>query len=168
MKNKEMVFKGKLISVYRGMKTLPDKRRAYMEEVSHPGAALVVPFKDGKIVFIRQYRAVIGKYIWELPAGVFSAGEAPLECAIRELEEETGYSSERTAKLGMIYTSPGFCDERIYIFKTRCGKRNPVNRDEHEIMTVRSFSARDVKSMVKNGRITDSKTISALALAGVI
>ena len=168
MKSKESVFRGKLIKVFRGMKTLPDKRKAYMEEVSHPGAALMVPFKDGDVVMIRQYRAVIGEYIWELPAGIFSPGESPAQCAKRELEEETGYVPARTIKLGVIYTSPGFCDEKIHVFKTLCGKRKPVKRDEHEIMTVRKLSPDAVRSMFTNGRITDSKTISALALAGVI
>ena len=168
MKKKEIVFKGKLIDVYRGIKPLPDKRQVYLEEVSHPGAALMVPFRSRDVVFVRQYRAVVGGYLWELPAGVLFERERPVDCARRELEEETGYVPARTVKLGVIYTSPGFCNEKIHIFKGICGKRKPARRDEHEIMTVRAFSPSCVKSMLKNGRITDSKTISALALAGVI
>lgn len=168
MKNREIVYRGKLINVYRGMKTMPDKRKSYFEEVCHPGAALMVPFKDGKLVFIRQYRAVIDEYIWELPAGGFSPGELPSTCAKRELEEETGYAAGRIRKLGVIYTSPGFCDEKIHIFQTVCGKRKPVNRDDNEVMTVRMFSPEAVKRLFASGKITDSKTICALALAGVI
>jgi ADP-ribose pyrophosphatase len=168
MKSKETVFDGKLIKVYRGMKVLPDGRKAYMEEVSHPGAALTVPIADNKVVFIRQYRAVVDEYLWELPAGILADGESPAECAERELEEETGYTSTSTSKLGYIYTSPGFCDEKIHVFKIRCGKKKKTKRDEHEIMTIRKFSVGEVKSMVKKARITDSKTLAALAFAGVI
>lgn len=168
MNRKKPIFKGKLFNVYCGLKKLPDKRKAYMEEVSHPGAALMVAFKDKKIVFIRQYRAVIDEYIWELPAGMFLGEEDPLECAKRELEEETGYTSGQILKLGTIFTSPGFCDEKIHVFKTICGKRRKTKRDEYEIMTVRLFSRDKIRSMLKRGKITDSKTISALALAGVV
>ncbi len=169
MKKKSSVFfRGKLIELRRGLKTLPDKRKVYMEEVSHPGASLTVPVKDGKIIFIRQYRAVVDEYIWELPAGILSPGERPVECAVRELEEETGYLSLSVVKLGAIYTSPGFCDEKINVFLAVCGERGPVKRDEHEMITVRKFSPDQVRKMLKNGRITDSKTISALAMAGVL
>jgi ADP-ribose pyrophosphatase len=162
------VFNGKLIKVYCGEKELPDRRRVCMEEVSHPGGALMVAFTDNRVVFVRQYRAVIDRYIWELPAGLSSGRETPSECAGRELEEETGYVAGRIYKLGVIYTSPGFCDEAIHVFKTVCAKKKPANRDEHEVITVRSFSVPAVKSMVRNGRIVDSKTISALALASII
>lgn len=168
MKNSEIIFRGKLISVYRGMKAMPYKGKSYFEEVRHPGAALMVPFKDGKLVFIRQYRAVIDQYIWELPAGGFSPGEIPVLCAKRELQEETGYVAGRTVKLGVIYTSPGFCDEKIHIFQTVCGKREPVKRDDNEVISVRLFSPDAVKKLFASGKITDSKTISALALAGVL
>ncbi len=168
MKKRQAVFRGELISVFRGLKTLPDKRQAYMEEVEHPGAALMVPMKCGKVVFIRQYRPVIGKAIWELPAGIFSRGESPAECAMRELEEETGYVPGALAKIGEIYTSPGFCNEKIYVFKAECVSRKPAKRDEHELISVRTFSPEQVKSMLARGKITDAKTISALALAGIV
>ena len=165
---RKTIFKGKVFDVHTGTKILPDKRKVYIEEISHPGASLIVPFKGDKLVFIRQFRPVIGKFIWEIPAGTLSPGESPVSCARRELMEETGYVAESVKKLGYIYTTPGFCNEKISVFKAVCGKKMSVKRDEDELMTVRTFSPEEIKKMLSNGRITDAKTIAALALARVI
>jgi ADP-ribose pyrophosphatase len=168
MAKRKCIFKGRVFDLYTGTKVLPDKRKVYIEEVAHPGASLIVPFKGDRLVFIRQFRPVIGKFIWEIPAGTLSPGESPLVCARRELLEETGYSAARLKKLGYIYTTPGFCNEKISVFMAVCGKRGSVERDEDELMSVRTFSRAQVKKMLSNGRISDAKTIAALALAGVV
>jgi ADP-ribose pyrophosphatase len=165
--NRKKVFSGRLIQGFKVRKRLPDGREAYFEEIQHPEAALVVPFFKGRIVFIRQYRGVIGKSIWELPAGIMDKGESPRACAFRELAEETGYASRRMKKIGIVYTSPGFCDERIHIFSAECGARGASRMDEYEIIRVKLFTKDEVRRMLDRGRITDAKTVAALCLAGV-
>jgi ADP-ribose pyrophosphatase len=165
---KKKIFEGRVFSVSTGKKVLPDKRKVYIEEVSHPGASLIVPLRGEGVVFIRQFRPVIDRYIWEIPAGTLSPGEAPADCARRELQEETGYTADSMRDLGYIFTTPGFCDEKISVFKAVCGKRKAVKRDEDELITVRTFSRTEIKKMLFNGRITDAKTIAALALAGIL
>src|SRR5690349_23671543 len=100
---------------------LPNGTAVELELMHHPGASAVVAVDDaGKIVLIRQYRHAAGGYIWELPAGVLdSPGEQPEECARRELREETGLEARDVVQLGSIFTTPGFCDERIHLFLAR-------------------------------------------------
>jgi ADP-ribose pyrophosphatase len=162
------VFKGRLIRVRVGKKLLPGGRKAYFEEVTHPGAAVIIPFASGKIVFLRQYRGVIGKYIWELPAGTISRPETPYACAKREVAEETGYVVRDLKKVGFIYTSPGFCNEKIYIFKAECAAKKAPNMSEGELLRVKLFTRKEVVKLFEDGRINDSKTIAALAYTHII
>jgi len=103
--------------VFTGYKILPNGKSSYFEEVEHPGAVLIVPFIGEKVVLIKQYRGVIGKFIWELPAGKIDPPETPLACAKRESAEEIGYRIGDIKRLGFIYTTPGFSDEKIVIYK---------------------------------------------------
>ena len=162
------VFKGRLFRVFKGRKKLPNGRKAYFEEVDHPGAALVIPFIKDEIVFIRQYRGVIGKYIWELPAGTLEPGETPYACAKREVAEETGYPVKDLKRIGLVYSTPGFCNEKIYIFKARCESRKEGRKDGDELIRVERFTRRGTRRLFKNGRINDSKTIAALSFAGIL
>lgn len=168
MVKEKKVYNGKLLKLYETTKRMPNGQEAYFEKIKHPGAAIVVPFFKRKIVFVRQYRAVIGKYIWELPAGTLEAAETPYRCAKREVTEETGYLVKEIKRLGAIYTTPGFCDEKIVIFKAECYALEDVDRDDDEVMDVHLFSPREVKTMFESGKINDAKTISALSMAGVI
>ncbi|MCK4851981.1 MAG: NUDIX hydrolase [Candidatus Omnitrophica bacterium] len=164
----EKVFDGRLIKLFKSYIRLPDGRKGYFEEIRHPGAALVVPFTGDCVVFIRQYRPVIGKYIWELPAGTLNPGETPYSCAKREVTEETGYAVSDLKRIGTIYSSPGFCDEVIHIFRADCIARGTHNRDTDEFLSVRRIRTKNVKSLFQNKRISDSKTIAALAFAGLL
>ncbi|MEA3489831.1 MAG: NUDIX hydrolase [Candidatus Omnitrophota bacterium] len=169
MKGKrEVVFGGCLFTVFKGRKRLPDGRNAYFEEIDHPGAALIIPFVKEKIIFIRQYRGVIEKYIWELPAGIIDPGETPYSCAKRELVEETGYEAEKIKKIGLIYTTPGFCNEKIHIFRADCKRDGTGKRDPDELIRVKQMTKDGVRRLFKNGRISDSKTIAALSFAGIL
>jgi ADP-ribose pyrophosphatase len=166
--SRRAVFKGRLFRVFKGRKKLPNGRTAYFEEVDHPGAALVVPFIRDKIVFIRQYRGVIGKYIWELPAGTLDPGETPYACAKREVAEETGYRVKDIRRIGLIYSTPGFCNERIYIFKARCEGRKEKPKLSDELIKTKQLTRREVLKLFRKGSINDAKTIAALGFAGIL
>ena len=165
---RKKVFSGRLISLFKGRKKLPNGREAYFEEVVHPGASIVVPLLGARVVLIRQYRAVIGKYIWELPAGTLNGKESPRACAKREVLEETGYRVGKIKKLGKIYTTPGFCNEVIHVYKAECSSRGSTNMDFDEMIKVESLTKKKVRDLFNAGKITDSKTISALSLAGIL
>lgn len=165
---KKNVFKGKLLKVFRSRKVLPQGRVGYFEEIEHPGAALVVPFVGNKILFLRQYRGVIGKYIWELPAGKLDSEESPLECAKRELVEETGYIAEKMERVGYIYTTPGFCNEKIYIFKAICSKAGRTNKEKDEIIKTKLLDRGHIKQLFRKNLINDSKTIAGLSMLGLV
>ena len=167
-RGRKEIFKGRLINLFTHTHKLPNGRDAYFEEIEHPGAAIIVPVMRGKVVFIRQYRAVIGEYIWELPAGTLNKGELPRSCARREVTEETGYKVKGLKRLGRIYTTPGFCNEAIHVYKAECSSRTSTNMDFDEIIEVKLFTKKEVRDLFKKGRIVDAKTISALALAGIL
>ncbi|MGD2278539.1 MAG: NUDIX hydrolase [Candidatus Omnitrophota bacterium] len=165
---RKRIFSGKLIKFFTGKKRLPDGRDAYFEEIEHPGAALALATTGGKVVFIRQYRGVIGKYIWELPAGTIDRGETPYSCVKREITEETGYVAKKIKRIGTIYTSPGYSNEKIYIFKAECGQKKEVKTESDELLRVRLFTDKEIAKLFNSGKITDSKTIAALTLAGIL
>ena len=166
--NRKKVFNGRLLKVYSGQKKMPDGRLVYIEEIMHPGASIIIPYVNKKIVFLRQYRAVLDKFIWELPAGKIDPGETSVSCARRELKEETGFRAGKMKKLGFIYTVPGFCDEKIFVYETECvGKTNP-NQDPDELLSVKLFSKKEIMSLFKKGKIVDAKTISALSFASIL
>jgi ADP-ribose pyrophosphatase len=122
---------------------------------------------DAGVVLIRQYRSAVGSDLWEIPAGTLDTGESPAECAARELEEETGYRAESLAPLAEFYTSPGFCDEIIYMYLaagcTATGSQS-LDDDEH-IVESRTFPIDEALEMVSSGEIRDGKTIVGLNLA---
>ena len=113
------VYDGRVISLDVDTVRFPDGSIGDLEIVRHPGASAVVPFlsdpagEDPQVLLIRQYRYAAGEFIYEVPAGTLDAGETPLECARRELREETGCTAERVEHMYSIYTTPGFTDEQI-------------------------------------------------------
>jgi len=135
--------------------------------IKHPGAALIIPFLSrNKVVLLRQYRPVIKKYLYELPAGTRESGEPVLACARRELIEEAGYTAAKLVKLGFIYPVPGYSTEKIEIFKAlglKAVKRCP---EKDEIITHSPVDKAKLKKLFRAGRITDAKTICAFALCG--
>jgi len=162
------IFDGRLLKLFTGQRRLPNGIKCYLEEIRHPGASLVVPFLGKKIIFIRQFRPVIGKYIWELPAGTLEPGEKPSACAKRETAEETGYSVVALSKIGEIYTTPGFCTERIHVFRAECSGREYAKGDADELIRVKLFTKAEIRKMFAAGKINDSKTICALSFADII
>jgi ADP-ribose pyrophosphatase len=151
----------------------PDGSVIDLEIIRHPGAAAVVPLlsepsePDPQVLMLRQYRYATGGTIWEIPAGVLRPGEAPLDCAHRELLEETGAQAERIEHLTTIYTTPGFTDERIHLFWATGLTVGEPHHESDEFIEVRAQPFSSVLQMIGNGEITDAKSIVALLyLAG--
>ncbi len=130
----------------------------------HPGGAVVIPIKDdGKIILVKQFRYPLQKTLIELPAGKLDKNEDPLNCAIRELEEETGYKAKNFEKLGAIYTAPGYCTEILHIYKATGLIPGNHNREEGEQgMELLEYSIDEIKKKIISGEINDAKTIAGI------
>ena len=160
-------FKGKLIKLVVQKRRLPNGYLANLELIRHPGAALIVPFlSKEKIILIRQFRPVIDSYLYELPAGTLGKNERPLDCARREIIEETGYAAERFTKIGEVFPVPGYSTELITIFKAERLQKKAFKNEPDEIIQIRIFTKAQLKKLFKSGKIKDAKTICALKFCG--
>ncbi len=161
----ETIFHGKVFDVkvdeieYNG-----SQNKSFRQVAVHPGGAVVVPVKDdGKIILISQYRYPHNKVVLELPAGKLEKGEDPLDCATRELTEETGYTSKNISKLGKIFTTPGFCDEVLHIYLAKdLTAGNHAREEGEEGMEIFELSLDEIDKKIKSGEIVDAKTISGI------
>ena len=161
----ERIYAGKVVNLRRDIVSLPNGREASREVVEHPGAVAIVPvLPDGRILLVRQFRHPVGKVLIEIPAGKLDKGEAPDRCALRELEEETGYRAGSLECKASIFTGPGFTDEVIHIYIASDLVKTAVNPDEDEFLEVRAYAPQDIRRMIREGLICDSKTISGLFL----
>ena len=155
--------RGFRLSVSRERVTLPNGRSVDLDIVHHPGAAAVVPFvSEREVLLIRQYRHAAGGEILEIPAGKLDPGESPEACAARELVEEAGQRAGRIEKLGWIWTTPGFTDERIHLFAAFELESVPPRPDDDEVIEVMRTSLDAALERIWRGELTDAK--SALAL----
>lgn len=162
----ERVYDGKLLRIDRDQVLLPNGRETVLEMVRHPGASAVVPFvSDDEILLVRQFRYATDGYILEAPAGTLDPGEQPEACARREVEEEVGYRPGRLERLGCIYTTPGFTDERIHLWAAHDMTASQQKLDEDEVLSVVRLPFADALEKVRCGEITDGKTVCALMLA---
>jgi ADP-ribose pyrophosphatase len=163
----KIAYKGKLLKVFVMKRRLPHGYMASYEIIRHPGAALIVPFlTDSKIIMLKQLRPVIGKYIYELPAGTLNKGESPLSCAKREIVEETGYIAKRLKLIGSIYPVPGYSTEKIFIYRAGGLKKTVHKAEEDEVIETFVFNKEQIEKLFKSGKITDAKTIAALTFCG--
>lgn len=161
----EMKFDGKLIKVTYDVAEVNGKE-AWREVVHHPGASAVVAIDDdGRIIMEKQFRYALNDYLLEIPAGKLDAGEDPLVCAKRELEEETGIIASEWISLGTIATSPGFCNEVIHLYVAKGLSKGKIHWDEDEYVEVERYTFDELLQRIKDETIKDSKTLSALLLA---
>lgn len=165
--NSEIIFRGKVFNTKVDQIEYDSGNKAVREVAEHPGGAVVVPVTDdGKIVMVTQHRFPMNKVLLELPAGKLSKNEDPKICAVRELEEETGYKSDNVIELGSIYTTPGYSTEKLWIYLAKDLKAGNHNREEGEFgMEVFEFSFDEVEEKIYNGEIVDGKTICGIYLA---
>ncbi|WP_430785430.1 NUDIX hydrolase [Virgibacillus flavescens] len=161
----EQIYAGKVVNLQVDEVTLPNGKTSKREIIKHPGAVAVIPVtKDNKIVLVEQYRKPLEKSLVEIPAGKLEPGEDPEAAAIRELEEETGYTTNELTFVTSFYTSPGFADELMHIYVTDNLEqvKEKVDGDDDEFIEILELTLSEAKQYVLENRIHDAKTNYAI------
>lgn len=160
------IYAGRIFTLRKDTVRLPDGRELTRDIVAHNGAVCVVPLReDGAVLMVRQFRLPAGKVLLEIPAGKLEAGEDPDACAIRELEEETGYRASQVRKLFQCYLAPGYSSELMHCYVATGLTKTQTNFDEGENLELVTVPQEEVLRMVLAGEIEDSKTIATLLVA---
>jgi ADP-ribose pyrophosphatase len=167
----QRVYEGRVLNLDIDQVRFPDGSTGTLELIRHAGAAAVIPFldppgsPDARVLLIHQYRYAAGRFLYEIPAGRLEPGEAPIECARRELLEEAGCTADVIRPLGSFFTTPGFIDEYIHLFIATglsCGEASP---ESDEFIQSASHTSLDALRMIDRGEIVDGKSIIALLMA---
>lgn len=162
----KQIYNGKVFEILKDDVELSTGKKTIREVVRHPGGVVIVAQKDeNTILMVRQFRYPLKETSLELPAGKLEYGENPDLAAKRELEEETGHIAKNWKSLGFIYTTPGFCDEKLYLYYASDLSFTKQNPDDGEIIEFFEYNLKEVFEMIKKGEINDSKTICALTRA---
>jgi ADP-ribose pyrophosphatase len=161
----EKVFSGRVFDVT--VDTVREGDKTYIREVvHHPGSAVIVPaFDDGTIALVRQYRHPAVRYLLELPAGTLNEKESPEAGAARELEEELGLIAGRMQKLSEFFVSPGFCEEKMWLYLATDLTETKQRLEDDELIEVVRLPLARALEMITDGEIEDAKTIIGLMLA---
>lgn len=163
----ETIYDGKIIRVEKWRVSLPDGREAAREVVIHKGAAAIVPV-DAKdmVTLVRQHRVALDTFTWEIPAGKLdSVSEDPLDCAKRELEEETGLRAANWRRLSHVITTPGFCTEQISIYLATELSQHEAHADQDEFLRLQKMPLDEAVNRVMAGEFRDAKTCLGLLMA---
>jgi ADP-ribose pyrophosphatase len=159
----ERVFDGALLKVYRDVVRLPDASQGTREYIRHPGAVAVVAlFDDGRVLLERQFRYPHRREFIEIPAGKLEPGEPHLDTAKRELLEETGYTAAQWRHLGVVHTAIAYTDEAIQLYLARGLQLGARKLDQGEFLEVLSVPFDEALTMIREGRITDAKSVAGL------
>ncbi len=160
---RQPIHTGRIFSLERLDIELPDGQLNHRDVIRHPGAtALVAVDDEGKILLVRQYRAAAERVLREIPAGTLNPAEPPLDCAIRELQEETGYRPGKIEPLGGFFVAPGYTSEYIHLFLASDLIASELPKDEDEFIEVDHVSLEAALAMIEAGEIVDGKTIIGL------
>ena len=161
--DRQLKYQGNILKMYEDT-VLANGHEAHWDFIHHDGAAAVLPVDaDGKILMVRQYRNALNRYTLEIPAGKLDAPDEPkIECAYRELEEETGFRTEKLEYLMSVNTTVAFCDEAIDIFVAHNLIPSHQHLDEDEFIDLKAYTLEELKEKIFSGEIEDSKTIAAL------
>ncbi|MEE2890039.1 MAG: NUDIX hydrolase [Planctomycetota bacterium] len=156
-------YQGARYVMFTRRERLPDGRVVDRDVLRHPGAAAILPLLgDDRLILIEQYRPALGHNVLEIPAGLIEPGEEPIECARREVREETGFEAGKVTPLLEILPATGFSDERMYIFVAEDLNFVGQDPDEDEWVKVHSVSYLTAKKLLESGEIIDGKTVAAL------
>ncbi|KIR01903.1 ADP-ribose pyrophosphatase [Lachnospiraceae bacterium TWA4] len=162
--NRTLKHKGAIVDFYSDTMQFPNGHSAEWDLIHHKGAAAVVAvLPDGKLLMVRQYRNALERYTLEIPAGALDTADEPkIECAARELEEETGYRCDHLKHLLDINTTVAFCDEFIGVYLAEDLVKTKQHLDEDEFLNVEAWELDDLITKIQNFEITDSKTIASI------
>ena len=159
------VYDGRVLALDVDEVEEPGGVRVVREVVRHRGSvATLAVHDDGRVVLVRQYRYAVDEAVWELPAGRLDPGETPIEGARRELEEEAGLRASRLEPMILFYTTPGFCDEAIHVFRATGLSAVPARPEEDERIEPLALSLEAARGMVARGEVREGKTLVALLL----
>lgn len=158
----EPIFAGRMITLQVDTVRLPNGETSTREIVKHPGASAVLALLDGKMLVVEQFRKPLEKMQVEIPAGKLDAGEDPMEAAFRELEEETGYRAKSMKLLQAFYTSPGFADEKLFLYVADELEPGSMQLDSDEFLQVEAITLEQAKRYIREERISDAKTMMAV------
>lgn len=165
------IYTGRVLNLDIDQVRFPNQSTGELEIIRHPGASAVLPFlsdpkgEDPQILLIKQYRYAAEDFLYEVPAGRLDPNESPIDCAKRELKEETGCTAERVEPLYTFYTTPGFIDERIHGFMATGLTRGESKREADEFMTLETMSLSRALELIQTGEIRDGKTTVLILFA---
>jgi len=156
----ETLYRGLIVNVRSDIAELHNGVKVKREVVEHPGGVGIVPVtRDNKILMVRQYRYPMEGTLLEIPAGKLDDGEDPLECAKRELSEETGCTAGEYVDLGAVYPSPGFCRETLYLYLALDLRHGEMHLDENELLSLEAFGIDELIGMIMENKLPDAKSI---------
>lgn len=157
------IYDGRILNLRVDKVQFPDGKSTVREVVEHRGAAAIVPILDGdRVVLVRQFRYAVGSELLEIPAGTLEADENPKSCAVRELQEETGYVAREILKIAECYVAPGYSTEKIHFYLARKLARREMKTEEDERIRVELVPITEALRKVRTLEIQDAKTICGL------
>jgi len=160
------IYSGRVVNLAIHEVRLPNGSTSKREVVKHPGAVAMVAFDDKQnVLLVRQFRLPAGKILYEIPAGTLKPAEPPVDCAIRELQEETGYKPGKLEALGGFYVAPGYTTEFIHLFLATQLVESRLNADDDEFISAERMPLSQALTMIERGEIEDGKTIAGLLRA---
>ncbi len=159
----QKVFEGDLLHVYQDHARLPDGKVKIREYIAHPGAVVIIPLLDnGELVLERQFRYPLHRDFYELPAGKIDSGEDPLACAQRELLEETGYTAKSWRYITTLHPCIGYSNEKLIYYLAQELTFEGANLDDGEYLEIFTLPPPEALEWIKEGKITDNKSVSGL------
>ncbi len=159
----EPIYEGSIFDIEKLTVELPNGKITYRDVIRNPGASVIAPItEDGHVILVKQYRKPIEEVSLEIPAGKLDHGEEPIQCAARELKEETGYAAKKLTKIMTLHPAPAFADEILHIFIATGLSLGEVCPDEDEFIHSGKYKLDEVINMIQDGTIKDAKTVAGI------